>query len=362
MRCAVFVVTDGGLEIARQLFANLSGDSIDIFVKKTRILPSDMNESERAAMRTYGTLAQAVAETFKSYDALIFITAIGIAVRMIAPHIKSKLSDPAVIEIDERGGHTVSILSGHVGGANALTPKIADALKNEPIITTATDVNNLIAPDSLAPMLGLRPTPKPMIEVVNGAILEKKIVAWYIDSRMKRREFFRTKLARYGIAADVVDVSSFAPDAPAVLITDDERMKMDGVLFMVPRRLIAGIGCRRGATMDEIRAALIDAVESIGQDVAAVSEMASTTKKSDEAGLLELAKSLGIDIKFFENDIMQETIDKYHLNESSFVKKNIGIGNVCEAAALSAAGEKGGRWAMGKAKYAKVTVALLWEK
>ena len=112
--------------------------------------------------------------------------------------------------------------------------------------------------------------------------------------------------------------------------------------------------------MSEIRAALEAALTKIGRSIADVSLLASTEAKADEAGLLALSAELKRDIRFHSNEKMQETIDAYGLSESPFVKKNIGIGNVAEAAALASV--PAGRLALAKTRFEKVTVALVWEK
>ncbi|MBR5910170.1 MAG: cobalamin biosynthesis protein CbiG, partial [Schwartzia sp.] len=168
MRCAVFAATRRGVESAIRLRDGLLPDAVDIFLKDGR--------EEDVPAKHFSKLVDAVAEAFQQYDALIFFMAAGIAVRMIAPHLKSKLTDPAVLVADERGGHIISLLSGHVGGGNSLTRRVADCLGGIPIITTATDVNGLISPDALATELGLRPVPKPMIQDMSGALLDGKDV------------------------------------------------------------------------------------------------------------------------------------------------------------------------------------------
>ena len=353
MRCAVFAATSRGVRSAARLRDGLAPDAVDIFLK-------DGREAECPAKR-FSRLADAVAEAFSRYDALIFFMAAGIAVRMIAPHLKSKLTDPAVLVADEKGRHVVSLLSGHVGGGNALTRRVADCLGGTPVITTATDVNDMTAPDALASELGLRPVPKPMIQVMNGALLEGQTLSYAIDEKMARRDFFEAALSARGIPfVRLSAAEASAAKRLTVFITADDSLRSERLLCLVPRRLIAGVGCRRGVPKDMLKRALTDACAGIGQELSAVSMIASAAVKKDEKGLLALAQELGVEARFFESEELQKTIETYGLEESSFVRRQIGAGNVCEAAALCCV--KQGRIALAKTKSEKATVALVWEK
>ncbi len=297
MRAAIFALTPRGATLAERVAALLDGSQS--FVKG----------------RDFDRLRPLVDENFNRFDALIFIGAIGIAVRMIAPHLVSKLSDPAVICLDERGRHVISLLSGHVGGANGLARKIAAHIDGEPVITTATDVEQLPAIDAITSEIGLTPFPKEAIKVINRAVL----------------------------------------DGERVFVTAGET-----VLDLIPQRLIAGIGCRRGISSAEIAAAVEAACSMIGQSSARIGLIATVDIKRDEAGLIEYATTLGREIKFFDVATLRSTVERYRLTESAFVKEKIGAGNVCEAAALSCV--ERGRFALTKQKFDGVTVALIWEK
>lgn len=352
MRCAVFVATDHGVRLAETLAERLTG-TVDIYVKEGRAAP--------VGVHRYTRLGDTVAALFTKYDALIFCMAVGIVVRLVAPCLKSKLTDPAVVAVDEQAHYAISLLSGHVGGANRLTEEVAAALGAVPVITTATDVNHLSAPDQLASALGLRPTPKAEIQTINGALLAGKAVSWYIAEGLRRAAFYQTTLKNDGIEASLLPLAEIEARAGLqVVLTDRPLPEAAGRLSLMPRRLAAGIGCRQGVSEALIREALEKACASIGQDIEAVSLIASTVVKKEEAGLLALAKALGVEIRFYENVALQEKIDAYRLSESAFVKKTIGVGNVSEAAALCAVRE--GRVALAKTKFTKVTVALVWEK
>lgn len=296
MRIAILAVTAGGVGVAEEISARIGGE---IFVSG----------------RDFSRLADFVGEIFGKFDALVFICATGIVVRVIAPHVVSKLSDPAVIVVDERGRNAISLLSGHLGGANELTLKIADALGANPVITTATDVGNKIAVDAIAGKFGLRPVPKDAIKAINAAVLR---------------------------------------DEPVYLTAGDVRLNL------VPQKLIAGVGCKRGTPTENISAAVTEACAKIGQPVERISTLASVALKRDEAGLIEFVKALGVEIRFFSASELAKKITEYRLSESEFVKATLGVGNVCEAAALCCV--ESARFALPKTIFGNVTVALVWEK
>lgn len=350
MRCAVFTATPRGTKTALRVRASLDA-SVDIFVKAGQEMPAEV--------RVYKRLAPQVEAAFRQYDALVFIMATGIAVRMIAGSLKSKLEDPAVLVLDEEAQHVISLLSGHIGGANELTRELAASLGADPVITTATDVQKKLAVDVAAARLALRPSPKEQIKRFNSAVLDDESIRYVIDENLARASFYKKRLDDMGLAA-VFGRGLPPKEGLTAFITADESVRREDVICLVPRRLVAGIGCRRGTEMSEIRAALEAALTRIGRSIADVSLLASTEVKADEAGLLALSAELKRDIRFHSNEKMQETIDAYGLSESPFVKKNIGIGNVAEAAALASV--PAGRLALAKTRFEKVTVALVWEK
>ena len=296
MRTAIITLTRNGSKVGRQIAEKVGGQ---IFSKG----------------KDFDKLADLVAEIFGTFDGLIFVCAAGIVVRMIAPHIVSKLSDPAVLVVDERGQNVISLLSGHIGRANELTLEIASALEANPVITTATDVEGKISIDAIAARLGLSPEPKEAIKAINSAIL-------------RGEEIFVT-------AGDVR-------------------------LNLLPQNLIAGVGCRRGTPSLKIFEAIQRACTMIHQPIERVKLIASADAKRNEAGLLALADVMGVSIKFFSPAQLQEKIDRFKLAESKFVTRMVGVGNVCEAAPLCCV--EGARFALPKTAFKGVTVALLWER
>ena len=296
MRTAIISLTSNGARLAEKIAMKVGGQTF-------------------AKGRNFDKLANLITEIFGKFDGLIFICAAGIVVRMIAPHIVNKLSDPAVLVIDERGQNVISLLSGHVGRANELAVEIAKAIDANPVITTATDVAGQFAVDAIASKLGLVPEPKEAIKAINSAILRGEDV--------------------FVTAGDVR-------------------------LNLIPQNLIAGVGCRRGTSSLKIFEAIQRACAMIHQPIERVKLLASVDVKRDEIGLTSLAEVMGLEIKFFPAAELQQKIDEYKLAESRFVKRTVSVGNVCEAAALCCV--EGARFALPKTAFKGVTVALLWER
>lgn len=363
MRACIFALTQEGARLAMRLKRVMDGARL-LLPEKAKLWTGIEDTAEY-----FPRLGMAAASAFHRYDALVFVMATGIVVRTIAPHIVNKLSDPAVLVFDERGMHGISLLSGHVGGANALARRLSAAIGADPVITTATDVEEVTAPDAISSELGLFPAPKREIMRINAYLLMKdetgkrREVPYYVQRDMKHAAFYKDSLLACGIQVRVFKGAKeeTIPLRPAVLLTDRIREDTEGILFLLPRRLLAGVGCRKGTTEEEVLAALGEACESVGLSKTRIDALSSTTFKKNEAGLIGAAKTLDVPITFYNNEEMQETITRYRLAESAFVKETIGIGNVCEAAALTMAGAVGGRFALLKTKRKKVTVALLWQ-
>ncbi len=369
MRLACFALTKKAYELAKTF--QLSLDSTMTIYVSQKVISSDQDSLE--GTRSFSKLSQVVPEVFYSYDGLVFIMAAGIVVRAIAPLLENKLKDPAVVVFDERGQHGISLLSGHIGGANVLTQQLCQAVGAAPVITTATDVNECLAPDALAARLSLRPWPKVRICTLNAAVLEGKTVHWRIDKTLPHSVFYKRMLEQAGQTAELCITSQLMNILPeekdklyAVIVSEPNLPELSdlpqNVLCLSPRRLIAGVGCRRGTPAAVVMSAIDTACRMIGRDRSFVDAIASSVVKSHEAGILFTADSLARPIHFYETEALEQTIAKYQLEESPFVKENIGVGNVCEAAAYCCVGERGGRLALRKTKFEKVTVALIWEK
>ena len=343
---AFIAVTANGAKLAHKAQKELGGD---IYVK-------DEYCARQNGEIPFARLKELVQNIFYDYAALVFFSSTGIAVRMIAPYIVHKSKDPAVVVLDERGTFAISLLSGHLGGANELTTKIAAILKAQPVITTATDRNNQTAPDVIARQMQLVPHPFSHIKIINAALVQGRSIPYYIDADWHEADSYLKALHEFHITARLAHKDELT--TPCVFLSPD-RIVMPNVLILTPRRLIAGIGCRRGVAAAVIDKAVTQALQMAHCGDLSIKTVVSTSVKATEQGLLLWAKQHNAAIHFYDNDIMQKTITKFNLTESAFVKKQIGIGNVCEAAVLSY-NEKA-HIILPKTKFEKATVSLAWE-
>lgn len=353
MKIAIITVTINGANLAKKLQTNLV-DSV-IFVKKDRYTISLAQN-----IQEYTLMSKLIAKIFFEYDALIFFTSTGIAVRMIAPYIVHKVKDPAVVVLDEQAQFAISLLSGHLGGANELTKNIAQCLQAVPVITTATDVNNIVAPDEIARKCDLVPYPLNQIKVINSALVQGRKIRYYIDETYEQKAEIKAKLnIDFQINAEIINTDKLNLSyTPCVLITSKRQVRTH-VLNLTEKRLIVGIGCRKDVDISLVEKAITKAKKMANCEHLKIKNLVSTVVKKDEQALLLWAKNHKVQTHFYDNVVMQNVIDKYKLEESAFVKKQIGIGNVCQASIL--AYNEQAKIILPKTKFEKVTVSLAWE-
>jgi len=349
MKLAVISVTNGGALLGQRLAEKLRDRSnqVDVFAKQGR---SPLNAT------TYEGLSKLMVDIFSCYEGLIFIMATGIVVRVIAPYIQDKRFDPAIVVLDEQGQHAISLLSGHIGGANELAELIGQEIGAKPVITTATDVNRKPAVDVLAVKLHRSIQPFSELKHMNARLVNGEKVSFFLDTTLPNQEFYLKTAEKLGISLqDMGQITTAHYDA-AVIITEQVVPCNTPHLYLKPLPLAVGIGCRRGTTSTEILTAVTEACYTIGHSIHSIAIVGSTVVKQDEVGLLAMIQQLAVPSKFFTNVELQECIDQYQLEVSSFVQKQIGVGNICASAAILAG--QANKLLLPKTKYNKVTVAI----
>lgn len=281
-----------------------------------RALPGSVSRCGAGGVR----LAEWTSMQFAQADALIFVGAVGIAVRAIAPHCKSKATDPAVVVLDECGRFAVPLLSGHLGGANALARALAEACGAIPVITTATDANGVFAVDEWAKAQGCAVLEPERIKLVSGALLAGHTVRLASDWPVQGTPPAGVDPARTPAEADFALTLSPAGDA----------------LHLVPRIGVLGIGCRRGTCAEQLEAAFADFCARHSLAPACIAAAASIDLKADEAGLLAFCRAHGWPITFYSAEQLRALPGPF--TPSPFVQSVTGVDNVCERAAVLASG------------------------
>ena len=321
---------------------------------------------------------------FNQYDNLVCIMAAGIVVRILAPVIVHKTSDPAVVVMDQKGHYAISLLSGHLGGANDLAREMAGISGGLPVITTATDVAGELSFDSFAKKYGMAIENISSLKHISGALLRGEPVRVFTDRSypdLEGRDLLRIipAAALFDSGGDAIKKNSSQADKarpcseegkgaymesmenlPAVVIHEGAVLpapKGVPVLYLRPKTICAGIGCKRGMPAEAIKDALLQTMKEEGLSPLSLRCLSTIPLKADEAGIIETARFFQVDIKIIPTeDIKSLDISSLGISSSDFVAENTGVPSVSTASAYLASGR--GTILRDKAKYKGITVAL----
>lgn len=356
---AIVSLTIEGSRLGERLSAALPGS--------VRVLPARLApDPVPPGMIPFERLRDVVGDVFHEFRAICFIMATGIVVRHIAPLLAHKASDPAVVVMDEKGRYAVSLLSGHQGGANRLTEHLARITGGQAVITTASDVEEKPALDLIARDFGMEIGNPAVLPRVARAILEDESL-WVFDpeglvtarlagcavvSLPGRKEGFDGTVRPD--APDSLDaIPNPLPEGPGVLVTDRLVTAGETCLVLRPRSLVVGLGCNRGTDPSELFDLLTGTFREAGLALRSIRNLASVDVKRDERAILEAARSLKRPVHFFK----RQELDGVEVpNPSAVVRKHLGVGSVCEAAALLSA--QTDRLVVPKKKTRNVTLAV----
>jgi len=265
-------------------------------------------------------------EAFAQAEALVFCCAAGIAVRAIAPYVRSKKTDPAVVVLDERAQWAIALLSGHLGGANDLARRLAALSGAQPVITTATDLNGLFAVDVFAKKNHLSIEDMGLAKEVSAALLAGEKVGFVSCLP------FSGQLPR-GLVGE-----PFAGEKPrlGIAVTAGQEAPFERCLRLRPRLYVAGLGCRKGQDPAALRVFLQEQLDALGLKASQLRALASIDVKKEEPGLVALAKELGLPFVTYSAEQLNQVSGS--VSASDFVRRTVGVDCVCERAALAAGG------------------------
>ena len=330
MKTAIVSLTKNGGVTAKKVQDAIGGDLF------CRVPPKG---EEASAFQK--PLKELMTDLFPLYDRFVMIMATGIVVRTISPLIVKKDRDPAIVVMDEMGRFAISLLSGHLGGANKLAAELEETMKATAVITTATDINKMVAFDMVAKENRCAIEDLSRLAAVSGALVNGKSV----------------KLFCPYLIDGTVPTNIRLTDDPAqsnVCISNRKEAVSEETLILRPKNLILGAGCRKGKPYADIKEAFETFLAETGFAKKSLCAVVSIDLKAEEEGLLRLSEELGIPFETYTAEELRpfDTTE----GDSDFVRKVVGVGSVSEAAALRRS--NGGETLIPKRKYNGITFSL----
>ena len=331
MKLAFWTVTKGAGNIAREykekLKEKLKDYDIDVFTLKKYDVENTIQIED---------FTSNINEKFSQYDGHIFIMASGIVIRKIASLIGTKDKDPAVLLIDEGKHFVISLLSGHLGGANELTHSLANILKLVPVITTSSDVTGKIAVDTISQKLNAELEDLKSAKDVTSLIVNGQKVNILLPKNVK--------------VTDKNSADGF------ILVSNKKNIEYTRIY---PKNLILGIGCKKDTKAEDILRAIEDCLDKNNLDIKSVKKVATVDVKENEQGLIDAVKFLNLDLEIISREEIKKVQDQFE--GSDFVEKNIGVRAVSEPVAfLSSTGN--GKFLVMKEKYNGITISIYEEE
>lgn len=334
---AMYAITRHGIGIVTRLLPQLPG--ADLFVSEKLIA-----SAPAGSLRLPLPMGPTLFETFPAYDCHIFIISVGAVVRMIAPLLKNKKVDPAVVCIDDAARFSICVLSGHVGRGNVFTERVATALGAQAVVTTASDAIGTLTVDILGRELGWtlddpdRNVTRGCAAVVNAAkvlfIQETGEPNWWTNDKPLPEG------VRYATSLEGVDPNAFE----ILLIATDREIgelypaHWKNAVIYRPKSLVVGLGCDKGTAPELVERGVMALLARHGLSPKSVKELATIDVKKDEPAFLALSERHGWPLRVYppeELDVVPGI-----QNPSEKVKHYVGSRGVAEPAALLAAGVK----------------------
>ena len=351
---AVVAITRHGVETALNIKRVLvvEGLKTSVFAPK-KYIQSDVCELE-------GKFGDFIHKNYGKLDAIIAVMATGIIIRAVAPFIESKLSDPAIISVDVSGKFVISLLSGHYGGANDLTKVIAKGIGATPVITTASDSMGKQGVDELAKALYLTIENPKSLTPVNAAIVNDDPVVLILvgDVKIPIEMVHGFEIKRANSNEEAVKIVN-CYTAGAIVTREPLKTIISDEHFTVLRakRIVVGLGCRKDSPCEQLVESVNTALKKVGLPAGRIDLFASVDIKRNSAAMLGTAKLFNISIEFLSVETLRSLSHPDLSPDSKLVQEKIGVGGVCERAALIIAG-KNSKLILKKTKLNGTTIAI----
>ena len=325
-KVSVLAITKNGINIGEKLK--------ELFPDWNIFAPSKLsNESDQITWYSEPT-SDKIIELFKNTNGLICLFSLGAVIRLIAPHLKDKKTDPAVIVIDDKTNFVISVLSGHIGGANELTKEIAVKLNALPVITTAADVNKTIAVDLVGREFGWKIDDETTVTKISAHMVNAEPIGVFQQTGNKK---WYKELPKNVTIYDSLEELKKSNSKAHLIISDtiiDNELSQESVIYR-PQSLVIGIGLHWDTTKDTIREGIEHCLKKFNLSSKCIAKLVSIKKPEDVQGLIDLGKEMEIPVEYVNREELAEIITP---NPSNTVKAFEGTASVSEAAAMKVSG------------------------
>ena len=325
-KISVLAITKNGVEIGQNLKK--------LFPEWNIFGPLKLSNENNGIIWYSEPTSEKIVELFKNSNALICLFSLGAVIRLIAPHLKDKKTDPAVIVIDDKTNFVISVLSGHIGGANELTREIAEKLGSLPVITTAADVNKTIAVDLVGREFNWKIDDDSTVTKISAHMVNEEPIGIFQDAGKKN--WYKELPKNVTIYENLQDLKKSNSKAHLIIsdkIIDDELSK-ESVIYRPPS-LVIGIGLHWDTTKETIKEGLEFCLEKFKLSSKSIAKLVSIKKPQDVQGLIELGEEMGIPVEYVNREDLAEISAP---NPSETVREFEGTASVSEAAAIKVSG------------------------
>jgi precorrin-4 C11-methyltransferase len=322
-KTVIIASTDSGVAL---------GNRIRTEFPKSLLVSTRLHE-QAGYIESIATFLQA---NFNTFDTLIFIGALGICVRSIAPYLQDKKEDPAVINMDDKGMFVQSVVSGHVGGANDITRKLAAAIGAQAVITTSSDLQDIWALDTLAGQFGWKVAASQDMNSIISLFVNNQPTALLLDIKDKGTAYLQKTLPAFvEVCYDLpADLSKYAL---LIAVTYKKYPAVIPVLHFHPPVLNIGMGCSRDIEADLLEASVYQQITQQQLAIGSVRAIGSIDVKHDETAFIALAEKLQVPFITYTAD---ELNTQQVANPSEVVMSKLGVHSVSEASAMLMSGNR----------------------
>ena len=325
-KIAVLAITKNGVSIGLRLK--------EFFPTWEIFAPSKFSNGDKEIVWYLDNTSEKIVELFKNNNALICLFSLGAVIRLIAPHLKDKKTDPAVIVIDDKTSFVISVLSGHLGGANELTQIIAQKLDAIPVITTAADVNKTIAVDLVGREFGWKIDNDSTVTKISAHMVNEENIGVYQE--VGKINWWKELPKNVKMYHSLEEMKN--SDSKGYLIISDKILEGDFLKNSVvyrPPSLVVGIGLHWDTSKEIIKEGLDFCLQKFKLSEKSIAKLVSIKKPEDVKGLVDIGKEMGIVVEYVNREDLAEISTP---NPSDTVKAFEGTSSVSEAAAIKVSG------------------------